>query len=245
VSILEERLPYLDKIQLGHGSHPAPSNGMVEACVMEAVAYIAGEPWSDHPECASRVITSFLVSWNDSLPDDDRQMLKPFIPRLVGTRTTKADEETRAWMLTDWLARECAPAWMRLAGLTAQAELIEALAPITSAAAAKKAQPTLTAARKESAAARDAAWAAARAAAGAAAWDAAWDAAWAAARAAARAAAGAAARDAAWAAARAAAGAAAWDAAWAATGAALQPTVKALQVSALGLLDRMIEVGEA
>jgi hypothetical protein len=249
VSILEERLPYLDKIQLGHGSHPAPSNGMVEACVMEAVAYIAGEPWSDHPECASRVITSFLVSWNDSLPDDDRQMLKPFIPRLVGTRTTKADEETRAWMLTDWLARECAPAWMRLAGLTAQAELIEALAPITSAAAAKKAQPTLTAARKESAAARDAAWAAARAAAGAAAgaaaWDAAWDAAGAAARAAARAAAGAAARDAAWAAARAAAGAAAWDAAWAAAGAALQPTVKALQVSALGLLDRMIEVGEA
>jgi hypothetical protein len=241
VSILEERLPYLDKIQLGHGSHPAPSNGMVEACVMEAVAYIAGEPWSDHPECASRVISSFLVSWNDSLPDADRQMLKPFIPRLVGTRTTKADEETRAWMLTDWLARECAPAWMRLAGLTDQAEMVEALAPITSAASAKKAQPTLTAARKESAAAWDAAWAApwdaARAAARAAAGDAAWDAAWDAARAAAGAAAWDAARAAAWDAAR----AAAWDAAWA----ALQPTVKALQVSALGLLDRMIEVGKA
>jgi hypothetical protein len=241
VSILEERLPYLDKIQLGHGSHPAPSNGMVEACVMEAVAYIAGEPWSDHPECASRVISSFLVSWNDSLPDADRQMLKPFIPRLVGTRTTKADEETRAWMLTDWLARECAPAWMRLAGLTDQAEMVEALAPITSAASAKKAQPTLTAARKESAAAWDAAWAApwdaARAAARAAAGDAARAAAWDAARAAA------------WDAARAAAGAAAWDAAraaaWDAARAALQPTVKALQVSALGLLDRMIEVGKA
>src|SRR5690349_1288610 len=119
---------------------------------MEAVSYVAGEPWSDRPECASPVITSFLVSWNDSLSDDDRQMLKPYIPRLVGTRTSKQDEETRAWMLTDWLARECAPAWLRLAGLTGQAEALEALAPLTSAASARKAQPTLKSAQKDAAA---------------------------------------------------------------------------------------------
>ena len=296
MSILEERLPYLDKLALGRGGHTAPNNGLVEACVMEAVAYIAGEPWSDHPECASPIITSFLVSWNDSLDDNERQMLKPYIPRLVGTRTSKQDEETRSWMLTDWLARECAPGFMRLAGLVEQAELLEQLAPLVSAEAARNAQPVLDKARTDSAAARaaawdaardaawDAAWDAARAAARAAAWDAAgdaaWDAAWAAARDAARdaawdaardaawdaawdaardaardaawdaawAAARDAARDAAWDAARAAARAAAWDAAgdaaWDAARDALAPTVKALQSSALLLLDRMIDVGK-
>jgi hypothetical protein len=246
MSVIEDRLPYLEPLKLGRGSHDPPSNGLVNACVMEAVAYVAGEPFSAHPECASPVITSFLVSWNDAMNDVDRQMLKPYIVRLVGTRTGKRHEEQRAWMFTDWLARECAPAWMRLAGLTGQAELLESLAPLRSAASARKAQPVLDAARKDSAAARDAAWAAA--------WDAAWaaarDAAWAAARAAAGAAARAAAGDAARAAARAAAGdaawaaarAAAWDSTRAAARDALAPTTRGLQQSALLLLDRMIAV---
>ena len=185
MSVIEKRLVYLDGLRLGRGSHDAPSNGLVEACVMEAVAYVAGEPWSDHPACASPVLRSFLVSWNDSLSDDDRQMLKPYISRLVGTRTTEADETARAWMLTDWLARECAPAWMRLAGLTEQAVALEGLAPLKDGCSARAAQPTLAQARKGSAAAGAAAWDAAWDAARAAAWDAARDAARAAARAAA------------------------------------------------------------
>src|SRR5579862_4234991 len=96
----------LDKIVLAEGAHKSPEYGM---CVMEAVAYVAGEPFTDHPQCACPILGSFLRSWNDALPDDDRQILKPYIPRLVGTNTGKKDEETRAWMLTDWLARECAP----------------------------------------------------------------------------------------------------------------------------------------
>lgn len=177
MSIVEERLRYLEPLRLGRGGHEPPNNGLVHACVMEAVAYVANEPWSDHPECASPVIGQFLRTWNDRLDDDARQMLKPYITRLVGTKTSAEDEETRAWLATDWLARECAPAFMRLAGLTEQAELVEALAPITSTQTAKDAQPTLRAAQKASAAARDAAgdaagaaaWAAAGAAAGAAA----------------------------------------------------------------------------
>jgi hypothetical protein len=242
MSVIEDRLPYLEPLKLGRGSHKPPSNGLVNACVMEAVAYVAGEPFSDHPECASPVITSFLVSWNDAMDDVDRQMLKPYIVRVVGTRTGKRHEEQRAWMLTDWLARECAPAWMRLAGLTGQAESLESLAPLTSAASAREAQPVLDAARKDSAAARDAAWDAARAAARAAAWAAAWDAARAAAWDAARAAALDAARAAALDAARAAARAAARDAARDAARAALAPTTRGLQRSALLLLDRMIAV---
>ena len=161
-ALAPEKHAWLEHIELATGQHPGP-NGV--ACVMEAVSYIAGEPWSDHPECASKVITGFLIRWNDAMNDADRQILKPLIPRLVGTKASVKVEEKRAWMLTDWLARECAPAWSRLAGLTAQAELLEGLSPLTSAATARKAQPRLETARTDARAAwdaaRDAAWAAA------------------------------------------------------------------------------------
>ena len=144
VAIIQERLDQLDGLVLDAGGHQAAGDKM---CVMEAVSYVAGEPFSDHPVCASKVLTSFLVNWNDALPDADRQILKPFIPRIVGTNTGPKDEETRAWMLTDWIARECAPGFLRLAGLVDQAKLLEDLAPIVSADAAAVAQPTLEGAR--------------------------------------------------------------------------------------------------
>jgi hypothetical protein len=204
-------------------------------CVMEMASYVAREPWSDHPECVSPVIATFCRSWNDSLDDETRQRLKPYAFKVVGTNTGPDDEETRAWMCVDWLARVQAPAWLRLAGLTAEAQALESLARIVDATTAGAAQPSLSDSRKKAAAAGatagDAAWDAARAAAwaaagAAAAWAAAWDAAGAA-----------------------AAGDAAWDAAWAAARAAardaLRPTVIALQESAFALLDEMIVVGTA
>jgi hypothetical protein len=239
----EARLAVVMERPLLRGAHDPDG----KQCVMEAVAYVAGEEWSDHPVCASRVISAFLRNWNDNLADDDRQMLKPFIPRLVGTKASAAVEARRAWLATDWLCRVQAPAWLRLAKKVEFADALEGLTPALDAVSAKASQPTLAAAK---AAAKDAAGAAAGAAAGDAAG------------AAARAAVGAAARDAAWAAAWYAAGAAAWyaagdaawyaagDAAWAAAGyaalaaagaAALRPTVEALQKSALDLVDRMIE----
>ena len=237
---MPERLASLESIQLEAGCHCVPGNGIVHACVMEAVSYIAGEPWSDHPQCASPVIAAFLRAWNEALPDEDRdRLLKPLIPRLVGTRESARVETKRSWMAADWLVREYAPAFLRLAGLSTHAETLEGLVPLTTAARARAAQAALTAAGD---AARDAARAAARDAARAAAWVAAWDVAWAAAWAAAK--------DAAWA----VAGTAAWDAAWAAVGDAawatvkddardaLSATVQALQGQALLLLERMIEV---
>ena len=80
----------LEKLgSLKHGGHKGPSDG---ACVMEAVAFVAGEKWSDHPECVSPVIGAFLRSWNDSLPTDaDRdRLLKPLIPKIIDTRSTSA-----------------------------------------------------------------------------------------------------------------------------------------------------------
>jgi len=214
----------LETLHLASGSHESLDEG---ACLMEAVSYVAGEPWSDSPKCASPVISAFMRSWNDGLSDDKRQSLKAYIPRLIGTRDSQAVENQRALIAADWLIRVHTPAWLLLAGLPTQAAALVSLPEITSFAQVPSIKGPLEAARDSAAAAWDAAraaaWAAARdaardaarAAAGAAAGDAAWDAA--------RAAAG----DAAWDAARAAARAAAWDAARAAAWAAARDAARA------------------
>ena len=157
----------IDSVVLKTGSHNRPEDGM---CVMELAAYIAREPFSDHPVCVSPVLATFLRSWNDALDDETRQKLKPYAERVIGTAGDGKDEQ-RAWMCVDWLARTQLPVWLDLAGLHEHAAATRALIAICDTESAKSAQPTI-----------DAAWAAARAAAGDAA------------RAAARAAAGAAAR---------------------------------------------------
>jgi hypothetical protein len=200
---------------------------------MEMAAYVAGEPWSDHPRCACPVITAFMIAWNDGLPSDAERdrLLKPLIPDIVDTKSTPAIEERRSYMALDWLIRVYTPRWLDLVPVLApHAKALRDLEEIADLAGASAAGASVVAAR---------------AAAGAAAWDAAWDAAraaaWDAARAAARAAAGAAARAAAWDAAR----AAARDAARAAARDALKPTTEWLQVSALDLVNRMIACSES
>jgi len=208
------------------GAH-SPNGKM---CVMEAAAWMAGEPWSDRPKCVCPTIGAFMRSWNDSLPDDETRgrLLKPLLPLIIDTAHGPEMSTVRSFMALDWLARTCAPAFLDLTpSLVQHAVTLRALAPIVDLKSARIAEPSLKAAW---AAARDAAGDAARDAAWAAARDAAWAAAWAAARAAARDAAGAAA----WAAARDAAGAAAWD--------ALKSTVEAMQASAQDLVRRMCEV---
>jgi len=254
---------------LKSGGHKSRIDG---ACVMEAVAYVAGEPWSDHPECVSPVIGAFLRNWNDSLPTDaDRdRLLKPLIPLIINTRSTHAIEEQRSYLALDWMIRTFLPTWLRLAKIHDHADKVESLLSIVDGVTATAAGLVVRAANKAASKAGDAAWVAAGVAAGAAAGaaaraaagDAARDAARAAAGAATRAAAGDAAGDAAMAAtrvaardaARAAVGAAAWDAgwdaAWAATraaagdaaGAALKETCDELQLSAVDLVKRMAAI---
>ena len=170
----------LDGIVLAAGGHKAREQAV---CAMEAVAWLAGEPHSDQPQCACPVIGAFMRSWNDSLSSDaDRtRLLKPLLPSLIGTRSTKAVELKRSYLATDWLARVHAPVFLSLRDdLKAHAVALRGLAPLTDAKACRAAQPVLDAARSAAAAAGAAAWdaagAAARAAAGDAARAAAWDA---------------------------------------------------------------------
>ena len=130
----------LDAITLDAGAHTSAEKGM---CVMEAVAYFAHLPFSDHPKCASPLIAGLLRPFNDRLrtnADRDR-LLKPLIPLLIGTATTKADERTRAYMAADWLVRQRTPAFLRVAGFVAEAEVLENLARIVDAATARAAAP--------------------------------------------------------------------------------------------------------
>jgi len=237
-------------LQLKAGSH-RPDSG--EACLLEAVSFVAGEPWSDRPQCVSQILGAYGRKLNDVLPDSKRQQLVPLIPKLIGTAGDGLDEQ-RSYLALDWLIRTYLPTWMRLVpALVPQADLIAGRGPIRTLddaaaigdlvreAAAQSAAAWAAAGAAAGDAAGDAAWDAA----GAAAWDAAWDAAggaaWDAARAAAWDAARAAAWDAAWAAARAAARAAAGAAAWD----AMAPTVGALQDSAITLFGTMISGGAA
>src|SRR5574341_2000998 len=70
-------------------------------CVMEAVAYIAGEPHSDSPACSCPALAAWLRRANDSMSNEDRQLLKPFIRKMVGSRASKEVEMRRACLLTE------------------------------------------------------------------------------------------------------------------------------------------------
>jgi hypothetical protein len=138
------RLAHVEAMALSRGPHESIDKG---ACVMEAVAWVVGEPFNSRPVCVSPVIGTFLVRWNDGLPDDERNaLLKPQIPRLIGTSGRRTLDERRGLMCADWMVRVNLPAWLRLAGLTAQADGLADLPEITSIAHAASIRRVLKAA---------------------------------------------------------------------------------------------------
>src|SRR5579875_3073790 len=167
----------LDTLTLSKGAHNSRDDGV---CLLEAVAWEAGEPHTDAPACVSPVLAQFGRSLNDVLPDDKRQHLQRYRRPMIGTAGDGLDEQ-RGYVALDWMIRTWTPAWLDLAGLTAEAQALRDLRRIADLVAARAAAPVVRAGREKAAAARDAArdaaWAAARDAAWAAAWAAAWDAA--------------------------------------------------------------------
>lgn len=67
---------------LSAGSHDADHG---EACVMEYVSLLAGEEWSDRPECTHPLLAHEARTANDLLREGDRTRLVPLIGRLFGT----------------------------------------------------------------------------------------------------------------------------------------------------------------
>lgn len=174
---------------LGWGTHASPDDGR---CAMEWVSHLAGEPHSDHPRCVSPVLRAFCTTLNDSLEDEPRQRLRPYLTRTIGTGDDGLDE-ARSWMAMDWLIRTYTRTWLRVAHLPRAAGRLSELPAVLSSSDLTPALEALHLARSESRAAWSAAlgpvrsaartpWGAGRAAARQAAWASAGAPAWAAAR---------------------------------------------------------------
>ena len=174
---------------LAWGTHANPDDGR---CAMEWVSYLAGEPHSDQPRCVSPVLRAFCTALNDSLEDEPRQRLRPYLARTIGTADDGLDE-VRSWMAMDWLIRTYTRTWLGVAHLPGAARRLADLPEVVSSWDLGPALEALNIARGESRAAWSAAlspvraatrtpWGAGRAAARQAAWASAGAAAWAAAR---------------------------------------------------------------
>lgn len=80
-------------VRLSRGKHASPDSGV---CVMELASMLAGEPFSDRPESVSRVVGSFLRSYNDAVDDSRRQELYAVAAKIVGSASGLDIERTRA-----------------------------------------------------------------------------------------------------------------------------------------------------
>lgn len=97
---------------LSKGQHASPEEGW---CAMEFVAYLAGEPHSYSPKCVDVALRWFSIELNDYLPDDLRQQLRPYLPRMIGTAEDGRGQE-RLYMMIDWALRVVAPAALEVRG---------------------------------------------------------------------------------------------------------------------------------
>ena len=217
-----EKQTVLETIVLKHGGHKSAEDGM---CLLEAVAYVAGEPFGDRPQCVDTVLGAYGRAVNDFMTDNARQLLVPLIPKLIGTVGDHTLSLRRAMLICDGTIRQILPLAFEGIGLVDVASTLRNLAEVkdeSSASAARSAASAAWSAARSAASAADsaadsaagAAWSAASAA-DSAAYNAAWSAASAA--------------SAAWSAASAAwSAASAASAAWSAASAVRKPIIDAL-----------------
>lgn len=118
----------IEQISLAAGAHKTRDDGM---CAMEMVAWLAGEPHSDEPQCACPVLAAFVRACNDAMNDAQRnRFLRPLVPSLVGTRASAAVERARGLLVVDALVRELLPMRLRRERRAAEAKLLAELPPI-------------------------------------------------------------------------------------------------------------------
>ena len=155
---MEPTTEKLDDLVLLHGKHETRADGV---CAMEAVAWLAGEPHSDAPQCTCPVIASFVRRWNDRIRDNERRtrVLRPMLTKMIGTRSTYEVEQRRAMLIMDWLIRENTPAWLELhESLRPLAAELRAAPQVTTWDDVIALRPRLQAVRSSAASVREAAW---------------------------------------------------------------------------------------
>jgi hypothetical protein len=130
----------INAIVLKNGSHRRREQGV---CLMEAVAWMAGEKHSDRPQCADPVLAAYGRALNDRLRDDERQLLRPLIPKLIGTRGSSDLSRRRAFVIVDRYLRQDIAAFFRELPNKPRpdlAERFEALGPVVDGTSAERAR---------------------------------------------------------------------------------------------------------
>jgi hypothetical protein len=85
-----------------------------EGCLMEITARLAGEPWTDHPECVHATLGSVARSVYDHSSAAARAELLPLAPSLIGTAV--AGFETSARLVATCVSTAlCSPVPERIA----------------------------------------------------------------------------------------------------------------------------------
>ena len=128
----------LETVILREGSHKSLADGV---CVNEAVAWYAGEPHSDRPACECPIIGQFARNINDSIRSDElrTELLRPLIPRLAGSKSTRAVETKRGFVAADWAVRVFLPIALEADGRRSLAQELRELPPVVDCCTAYKA----------------------------------------------------------------------------------------------------------
>jgi hypothetical protein len=89
----------LDSLRLEPGSHRSPRDGV---CLLELTSILAEEEFSDRPRCVCKVIAAFLRSWNDRSSHAERQRLRPYATRVIGSRSRRSVTRRRRDICLIW-----------------------------------------------------------------------------------------------------------------------------------------------
>ena len=92
--------------QLSHGSHDKFGPKL---CVNEMVAFLAGEPHSDKPKCASPVLARYSMGLNDSRQAFRDELIRA-VPEMIGTRNPELELARLEYLVFQVARRIVAPA---------------------------------------------------------------------------------------------------------------------------------------
>ena len=166
---IQEQQALIESTILTVGKHESREKGV---CVMELVAWLAGESHTDFPECVDRGISRVLQKFNDRMNLTDRnKYLKPLLLKVIGSNASLEIRIKRAFVTADWTVRIILPTAFDLMGKKEWAKKLRVLAPIIDIATAKIARDKTQEVKVAAYAAATTATAAAAAAAAAAAGD--------------------------------------------------------------------------
>jgi hypothetical protein len=98
----------VDSVRLEPGAHRSPRDGV---CLLELASLMAREPFSDRPRCVCVVIAAFLRGWNDRAGHADRQALRPYARRIVGSRSRRSVTRRRRDICLTWAGADLTGNW--------------------------------------------------------------------------------------------------------------------------------------